>query len=116
MVAALRHQLGGALGVPHGEASTIVLPHVVDWNADTVPGPLGRAATALGRSDATALVERIAELIAELGLPPRLRDVGVERDSFPRLAELVLADGALATNPRPVTGPDDVIAVLEAAF
>ena len=116
MVAALRHQLGGALGVPHGEASTIVLPHVVRWNAEAASGPLGRAAAALGRSDAAAVVERIAQLVTELGLPPRLRDVAVERASFPHVAELVLADGALATNPRPVNGPDDVIEVLEAAW
>jgi maleylacetate reductase len=116
MVAALRHQLGGALGVPHGEASTIVLPHVVRWNADAAPGPLGRAATALGRPDTAAVVERIEQLVAQLDLPRRLRDVGVERESFQAVADLVLADGALATNPRPVTGPDDVITVLEAAY
>ena len=83
MVAALRHQLGGALGVPHGVASTIVLPHVVRWNADVASRPLGRAAAALGRTDPAAVVERIEQLIAELDLPHRLRDVGVERDSFP---------------------------------
>ena len=114
MVAALRHQLGGALGVPHGEASTIVLPHVVRWNADAAAAPLGRAATALGRTDGIGRgrADR-AELIVELDLPRRLRDVGVERDSFPSVADLVLADGALATNPRPVSGADDVIEVLE---
>jgi maleylacetate reductase len=116
MVAALRHQLGGALGVPHGVASTIVLPHVVRWNAAVAAGPLARAATALGRTDAAAVVERIEQLIAELDLPHRLRDVGVARDSFPPVAELVLADGALTTNPRPVTGPADVIEVLDAAW
>ena len=116
MVAALRHQLGGALGVPHGEASTIVLPHVVRWNAAAAAAPLGQAATALGRTDGTAVVERIAALIVELDLPRRLRDVGVERDSFPAVADLVLADGALATNPRPVSGPADVIEVLESAW
>lgn len=115
MVAALRHQLGGALGVPHGEASTIVLPHVVRWNAEAAAGPLGRAAGALDLADTAALVDRIGHLIAELDLPSRLRDVGVEQASFPKIAELVLADGALATNPRPVTA-EDVVGVLEAAY
>jgi maleylacetate reductase len=116
MVAALRHQLGGALGVPHGEASTIVLPHVVRWNADVAAAPLSRAAGALGGSGPTAVVDRIEQLIVELELPSRLRDVGVDHESFPHVADLVLADRALATNPRPVTDPDDVIEVLEAAY
>ena len=78
--------------------------------------PLGRAAAALGLTSAPDLVARIGDLVAALDLPHRLRDVGVGRKSFPGVAQLVLADGALHTNPRPVTGPADVIEVLDAAY
>ena len=50
LVAALRHQLGGGLGVPHGEASTIVLPHVMRFNLAVAAERYGRAAAALGLS------------------------------------------------------------------
>ena len=42
-------------------------------------------------------------MTAELGLPTRLRDVGVQRDDLAGVAEHVLADVAVTTNPRPVS-------------
>ncbi len=116
LVAALRHQLGGALGVPHGVASTIVFPHVVRWNAPQCGRQLARAAATLGLADAGAVAGWIERLTDELGLPRRLRDVGVSRDDFPGVAEHVLADVSKATNPRPVRGAEDVIEILDAAF
>lgn len=116
LVAGLRHQLGGALGVPHGVASTIVFPHVVRWNAAASGRQLGRAATVLGLGDARAVPAWIEALTNELRLPSRLRDVDVGRDDFAGVAELVLTDVAIVTNPRPVGGVEDVIEILDAAF
>lgn len=116
LVAGLRHQLGGALGVGHGVASTIVLPHVVRWNAGSCVPALQRAANAFGVADGEAVVIGIEQMTAELGLPTRLRDVGVQRDDLPGVAEHVLADNAVITNPRPVHGVDDVLEVLTAAW
>jgi alcohol dehydrogenase class IV len=116
LVAALRHQLGGALGVPHGVASTIVLPHVLRWNADAAGGPLADAAPAIGAPSVDGLVARIEKLTDELGLPRRLRDVDVAREALPAVAGHALADGASRTNPRPVRSPDDILEVLEAAW
>src|SRR6185436_2034936 len=116
LVAALRHQLGGGLGVAHGVASTIVLPHVVRWNATACGPALDRAATALGTAGAAGLVERIERLTGELGLPRRLRDVGVTHDSLARIAEHVVADASVSTNPRPVEDVAAVMEVLDAAY
>jgi alcohol dehydrogenase len=116
LVAALRHQLGGALGVPHGVASTIVLPHVLRWNADAAAGPLGEAAAAIGAPGVDGLVARIETLTDELGLPRRLRDVGVAQDALPVVAGHALADGASRTNPRPVRSSEDILGVLDAAW
>lgn len=110
LVAALRHQLGGALGVGHGVASTIVLPHVVRWNAPSCEPALD------GLGGADALIDRLEEMTASLGLPTRLRDVGVERAALAGVAEHVLADVAARTNPRPLSSVDDVVAVLDAAY
>jgi alcohol dehydrogenase class IV len=119
LVAALRHQLGGALGVPHGVASTIVLPHVLRWNAaePSAAAAQRRAAATLGLEPTPeALVARVEALTAEVGLPQRLRDVGVGRDDLPGVAAHTLGDQSVATNPRSVSGPDEVLAVLEAAW
>lgn len=116
LVAGLRHQLGGSLGVGHGVASTIVLPHVLHWNRSAAGDALGRAAEAAEVDGVDALVARVEALTAELGLPARLRDVGVQRGDLATVAEHVLGDGAIATNPRPVTTAADVLEVLDAAW
>jgi maleylacetate reductase len=116
LVAALRHQLGGGLGVAHGVASTIVLPHVVRWNAPACAPALQHAARALGASGFEDLVAAIERLTDELGLPNRLRDVGVARGDLARIAEHVLGDASLATNPRPVDDVAVVMEVLDAAY
>ncbi len=116
LVAGLRHQLGGALGVGHGVASTIVLPHVLRWNAPACPDQLAAAARAAGLASADELIAAVEALTVQLGLPTRLSEVGVTEADFPAVADHVLGDPAINTNPRPVTGPDDVLAVLRAAL
>jgi alcohol dehydrogenase class IV len=116
LVAALRHQLGGGLGVPHGEASTIVLPHVMRYNLSTAASQYGRAAAALGLSSPKALIDRIEALTAELGLPGRLSAVGVtEADLDGALVEHVLTDGGSRGNIAPVDAAA-VRQVLDAAW
>jgi alcohol dehydrogenase class IV len=115
LVAALRHQLGGGLGVAHGVASTIVLPHVVRWNASACGPALDRAAAALGVDGADGLVAAVERLTAQLALPARLRDVGVARDDLATIAPHVVADASAATNPRPVDAAA-VREVLDAAY
>lgn len=116
LVAGLRHQLGGGLGIPHGVASTIVLPHVLRWNAPACGPQLEAAAAAVGVDGAAALIATIEDLTRRLGLPSRLRDVGVAEADLPAVAAHVLGDGALATNPRRVGQLDDVLEVLRAAW
>lgn len=116
LVAGLRHQLGGGLGVAHGVASTIVLPHVLRWNLPACAPRLERAAVSLGLVGPEALIDEIERLTDELGLPRRLSEVGVDRDALPYVAEHVLSDPAIRTNPRPVTDRDHVLEVLTAAW
>ncbi len=116
LVAGLRHQLGGSLGVGHGVASTIVLPHVMAWNRTHAADGLTAAAGAAGLADVDALIAAIGALTVGLGLPTRLRDVGVVAADLGPVAQHVLGDGAIATNPRPVRTAEDVLEVLEAAW
>jgi alcohol dehydrogenase class IV len=116
LVAALRHQLGGGLGIPHGEASTIVLPHVMRYNLAAAAGHYGRAAAALGLATPEALIGRIEGLTAELGLPGRLRATGVARaDLDGAVVEHVLTDGGSRANIAPVDAAG-VRQILDAAW
>jgi len=124
MVAGLRHQIGAGHGVPHGVASTIVLPHVMRWNLAAATPALATAAVRLGvvrpgtapERAAEQVIQAIEELIAKLNLPSRLRDVDVPHEALPEIAEHVTHDFVVATNPRRIEKPDDVREVLQAAW
>src|SRR6478752_27442 len=116
LVAALRHQLGGGLGIPHGEASTIVLPHVMRYNLPAATGQYHRAAAALGLPSPEAFIARIEALTVELGLPTCLSATGIDRaDLDGTLVEHVLNDGGSRRNIAPVE-TDGVRQLLEAAW
>jgi maleylacetate reductase len=118
----LCHVLGGTASVPHGIANAIILPHAMRFNADATAPELGAVARAMGLEggDDASLAQRAAdhvyELITGLGLPQRLRDVGVTAGDLPRLARLALQSKAVQNNPKPITSAAQTEDVLCAAW
>ncbi|HTQ34542.1 MAG TPA: iron-containing alcohol dehydrogenase [Stellaceae bacterium] len=109
------HVLGGTAHVPHGYTSCVMLPHVLRFNHSINADRQALVSGALGDSDAPA-ADLIAGLIADLGLPSRLRDVGVKQDQLDRIAELSMHDRWIHTNPRKIDGPPLVREILDAAW
>ncbi len=123
LVAALRHQLGGHQKVSHGEASTVVLPHVLEWNLDAIKSPLARAAEHLGlcpsndkTQAALAMIDAVRALTKSLGLPRTLKELGVEVSALAPIAEHAAVDIAAAGNPRRISSSADVLGILKAAY
>ena len=69
---------------------------------------------AFGQPDVAA-ADLVAGLVKSLGLPGRLSEVGVGRDRFREIGEKSMHDRAVLNNPRPITGPDQVVEILELA-
>jgi maleylacetate reductase len=109
------HVLGGTAHVPHGYTSCVMLPHVLRFNLPVNPDRQARVSEALGDKDAPA-ADLVAGLIADLGLPSRLRDVGVMQDQLDLIAELSMHDRWIHTNPRKIDGPAVVREILDAAW
>jgi alcohol dehydrogenase class IV len=109
------HSLGAVTGISHGYTSCIMLPHVMRWNLEATASRQARIAQALGAADGDA-AGAVARLIASLGLPTRLRDLGVRKERFEAIALGALGNMWVKTNPRPLQRADDVIALLEAAW
>jgi maleylacetate reductase len=109
------HVLGGTAHVPHGYTSCIMLPHVLRYNASVNAAAQARVSEALGRPGEPA-ADAVAGLIASLGLPSRLRDVGVEPDQLDRIADESMHDRWVHTNPRKIDGPAVVRTLLDAAW
>src|SRR5690348_7414827 len=72
------HVLGGTAGVPHGYTSCVMLPHVLRFNATVNAERQRMVSIAIGVPRAPA-ADAVAQLVAMLGLPAHLREVGVER-------------------------------------
>jgi maleylacetate reductase len=70
---------------------------------------------ALGQPSASA-GDLITELVAGLGLPGRLRDVGVKHEQLDRIAQESMHDRWVHTNPRKIDGPETVRALLDLAW
>ena len=56
-----------------------------------------------------------AEFVRTLGLPGRLRDLGIPKADLPSIAEEALESKSVRANPRPVT-VRDALEILEAAW
>jgi len=108
------HVLGAACHVPHGHTSCVMLPSVLRWNLPANGERQKRVSEAFGKPDAAA-ADLVAGLVASLGLPRRLADVGVGKERFREIAEKSMHDRAVLNNPRPIKGPAEVMEILELA-
>lgn len=95
------HALGGTAGVPHGYTSCTMLPPVLRYNLPVNAERQALVSEAMGAPGRPAS-ELVAELVAELGLPGRLRDCGVEEERLDAVAEAAMHDRWIPTNPRPL--------------
>jgi maleylacetate reductase len=111
---AIGHVLGGTCDVPHGYTTCVMLPNVLRYNVGVNGSRQAIVAEALGRPGEEA-AEVVGALISALGLPRTLRDVGVGPERFREIAEHSMHDRWIHTNPRPITGPEDVLAILQMA-
>jgi maleylacetate reductase len=109
------HVLGGTADVPHGYTSCIMLPHVLSFNHPVNADKQARVSEALGHPGAPA-ADAVFALISGLGLPTRLRDVGVREDQLDLIAENSMHDRWIHTNPRQIDGPDVIRTLLDAAW
>ncbi len=96
----LCHTLGGTFDLPHAETHSVILPHVVAFNAAAVPEQLRPLADALG-------VEKpglgLFEYARSLGAPTTLKELGMPQDGIDRAADLAVANPYW--NPRDIERP-----------
>jgi 4-hydroxybutyrate dehydrogenase len=115
------HAISNALGalsgydLHHGTLNAVLLPHVLDFNAPAV-GDRYSAIKASARMAADGdLLDGLCRLGERLGLPSRLRDMGVDMAAISMAASLAERDQANRTNPRRAYA-DDYLRIMQAAF
>ncbi|ROZ68736.1 iron-containing alcohol dehydrogenase [Ramlibacter sp. WS9] len=108
---AIGHALGGHCKVPHGYTSCVMAPEVQRWNAEVDTHGHARAAACFD-AGGRPLGDVLDDFIRGLGLPRRLAEVGVTRQQLHEVAEHALHDIWAKTNPRPIDGIEDMLAIL----
>jgi alcohol dehydrogenase class IV len=123
-VHALEYPVGGATHCSHGAGNGLLLPFVMRFNLPArrpemarIAQLLGEDMTGLGEEEAAGrAVAAVEKLRNDVGIPRRLRDLGVREDQLRPFAEK--AHGIrriLRVNPRPAT-VEDLEGILRAAF
>lgn len=123
MTSALAHCVGARFHLDNGITNAVLLPHAMRFNAPATADRLPLVAEALGAPacDATemalaAATRAVRNVFAQIGLPTRLRDIGVPEADLSVLAADAATDWFLHQNPRPVAGTADILEVLRAAW
>jgi 4-hydroxybutyrate dehydrogenase len=113
-VHSLAHPLSTVAGLHHGLTNAILLPHVMRFNIASARDRLADVANALGvdirtlsfDQTATAAITAIEKLNEDIGIPKRLRDVGVREEMIPIMVPKAMEDGCHLLNPRQTTADD----------
>ena len=123
-VHALAYPVGARFHVPHGVSNALVLPHVLRFNLPAAAAHYAELAPILDPSlaasgeaeRARALPDTLERLARDLGVPMRLRDVGIGEGDLEALAEDAMKQTRLlVNNPREV-GLADALALYREAF
>ena len=110
-VHALEYPVGVATGCTHGAGNGLLLPYVMAYNVPACPERLATIARLLGeavdglstREAAIRAVEAVKRLNADIGIPLRLRELGVAQGDLRPMAEATAQiTRLLEANPRPL--------------
>jgi alcohol dehydrogenase class IV len=112
---AIGHVLGGTADVPHGYCSCVMAPSVLAFNQSVNGEKQKQISACLGHPDRAAS-EIVDEFITGLGMPRSLTAVGITEDQLDLIAEYTMLDFWSRTNPREISGPEDVRGILEMAL
>lgn len=128
LVHAIGHSIGAVSKVPHGDAISILLPYVMEYNLDVLKEEYARIAVytlpeeCINKSEeerAVLLIGKVKSLIKKLneetGLPKRLKDVKINKNDFEKIAQTSINDGAIIVNPKKAD-IIDIINILEKAY
>ncbi len=124
VVHALEYPVGGATHCSHGAGNGLLLPYVMRFNLPmrrremaTIAHLLGENIVGISEHEAAEqAIEAVEKLRRDIGIPARLRDLGVQPEQLRLFAEKAAGiKRILRVNPRPVT-VDDLEGILQAAY
>ncbi|MFL2541252.1 MAG: iron-containing alcohol dehydrogenase [Candidatus Latescibacterota bacterium] len=107
-VHAMSHAAGRIerLNLHHGTLNAVFLPAVLRFNASECDEKFKRLRQVIGLAKGADIAEAVAEMNADIGLPPGLQAIGLEEEDIPDLIAYAKKDLSALTNPRNATDED----------
>jgi alcohol dehydrogenase len=113
-VHALAYPIGGIFHVPHGLSNSLVLPHVLRFNAPhaathyaELAEIIAPEATGSAEARTQGLIAKLEQMAKHVGIETRLREVGIAESDLDRMADdAMLQTRLLTNNPCEVTRAD----------
>lgn len=108
IVHSMAHPLGAVYDTPHGVANAIILPTVMEYNAEATGDKYKYIAAAMGVEGTEkmtveeyrkAAIDAVKKLSADVGIPADLKEI-VKEEDLDFLAESAYADACRPGNPR----------------
>lgn len=124
VVHGMAHPLSAFYDTPHGVANAVLLPYVMEFNAEHTGEKFREIARAMGVKDVDfmsaadyrkAAIDAVRQLSKDVGIPQTLKEIGVKKEDLEALAEAAMADVCTGGNPRPCT-KELVLNVYKKAF
>lgn len=120
IVHSMAHPLGAVYDTPHGVANAIILPTVMEYNAEATGEKYREIARAMGVQGVDAMtkeeyrraaIDAVRQLSQDVGIPADLKDI-VKREDIPFLAQSAYDDACRPGNPKE-TSVEDIAKLYE---
>lgn len=114
IVHSMAHPLGAVYDTPHGVANAIILPTVMEYNAEATGEKYREIARAMGVQGVDAMtqeeyrraaIDAVRQLSQDVGIPADLKDI-VKREDIPFLAQSAYDDACRPGNPKETSVAD----------
>lgn len=120
IVHSMAHPLGALYDTPHGVANAIILPTVMEYNAEATGEKYREIARAMGVKDVDSMtqeeyrkaaVDAVKQLSVDVGIPADLKEI-VKKEDIPFLAQSAYDDACRPGNPKE-TSVEDITKLYE---
>ena len=123
VVHGMAHPLGAFYDTPHGIANAVLLPYVMEYNAEYTGEKFKYIAEAMGVETTgmsqveyrAAAINAVKQLSKDVGIPEKLHEIGVKEEDLQALSESAFADVCTGGNPRPCT-VESILGIYKTAF
>lgn len=124
LVHGMAHPLGAFYDMPHGVANALLLPYVMEYNADYTGEKYREIARVFGVKGVDqmspaeyrkAAVDAVRQLALDVSIPQKLSMLNVKEEDLEALTESAFADVCTPGNPRKAT-KEDILALYKQAF